>query len=130
VVNDNIATVQRSFEAICDADIDRLLELYDPEVEFLPRDRVESGGYHGHDGVRAYFEEVAPIWETMKPYGTDFHEVGDAVVVSGGCVVRGRASGAETDAPMAWVVKVKDGKITSHRGFRDSETAMAAAEER
>jgi ketosteroid isomerase-like protein len=132
VADDSSAIVRRSFEAISDADIDALLELYDEEIEFLPvtGTRVESGGYHGHDGVRAYFEEVAPIWETMKPYGTDFHQVGDAVVVSGGCLVRGRGSGAETDSPMAWVVTVRDGKITSHRGFRDSDSASAAAEGR
>ena len=132
MADDSIAIVRRSFEAISDADIDALLELYDEEIEFLPvtGTRVESGGYHGHDGVRAYFEEVAPIWETMKPYGTDFHQVGDAVVVSGGCLVRGRGSGAETDSPMAWVVTVRDGRITSHRGFRDSDSASAAAEGR
>jgi ketosteroid isomerase-like protein len=130
--NDNIATVRRSFELICDVDLDSLLELYDPEIEFLPvtGTRVESGGYHGHQGVRDYFEEVAPIWETMKPYGTHFQAIGNAVVVYGGCVVRGRGSGAETDAPMAWVVTLKDGKVTSHRGFRDGESALAAAEGR
>jgi ketosteroid isomerase-like protein len=128
----NIETVRRSFELITDADLDALLELYDPDIEFLPvtGTRVESGGYHGHRGVRDYFEEVAPIWEAMKPYGTRFEEVGDAVVVYGGCVVRGRGSGAETDSPMAWVITLKNGKIVSHRGFRDPESALAAAENR
>jgi ketosteroid isomerase-like protein len=126
----NVETVRRSFELICDVELDSLLELYDPEIEFLPvtGTRVESGGYHGHQGVRDYFEEVAPIWEAMKPYGTEFQEIGDAVVVYGGCLVRGRVSGAETDSPMAWVVTVRNGKIVSHRGFRDPESALAAAE--
>jgi ketosteroid isomerase-like protein len=127
---DNVETVRRSFELITAADLDALLQLYDPEIEFLPvtGTRVESGGYHGHQGVRDYFEEVAPIWEAMRPYGTHFEEIGDAVVVYGGCVVRGRGSGAETDSPMAWVVTLEDGKIVSHRGFRDPESALAAAE--
>jgi ketosteroid isomerase-like protein len=127
---DKIATVRRSFELISAADLDGLLELYGTDVEFLPvtGTRVESGGYHGHQGVRDYFEEVAPIWEAMTPYGTDFQVIGDAVVVYGGCMVRGRGSGAETDAPMAWVVTVTDGKIVSHRGFGDPESALAAAE--
>jgi ketosteroid isomerase-like protein len=65
----------------------------------------------------------------MQPYGTAFEQVGDAVVVAGGCVVRGRGSGAETDSPMAWVVRVIDGKIVSHRGFSDVQIAMSAAAE-
>jgi ketosteroid isomerase-like protein len=101
---ENVEIVRRSFEAIGRWDIDGLLELYDPHVQFLPLTgtRVESGGYRGHAGVRAYFEEVANVWDELHPYGDDFRTVGDNVVVLGGCMVRGRGSGAEADTPMAW----------------------------
>ena len=40
---------------MCAWDLDTLLQLYHPDVQFLPLTgtRVESGGYRGHDGVRA-----------------------------------------------------------------------------
>jgi ketosteroid isomerase-like protein len=59
-VSENVDLVRRSFEAMSAWDVDTLLRLYDPEVEFLPLTgtRVESGGYRGHEGVRAYFAEV------------------------------------------------------------------------
>jgi ketosteroid isomerase-like protein len=112
---ENVEIVRRSFEAIGRWDIDGLLELYDPHVQFLPLTgtRVESGGYRGHAGVRAYFEEVANVWDELHPYGDDFRTVGNNVVVLGGCMVRGIGSGAEADTPMAWVVSVREGKITS-----------------
>ena len=125
---ENVDVVRRSFEAMHRWDVDALLELYDPAIQFLPLTgtRVESGGYVGHAGVRDYFEEVADIWEELHPYGDDFRTVGSDVVVLGGCAVRGRGSGAETDTPMAWVVTVRNGKITSHRGYRTRDDALEA----
>jgi ketosteroid isomerase-like protein len=126
---DNVGVVRRSLDAIHRWDIDALLELYDPDIHFLPLTgtRVESGGYFGHAGVRDYFEEVADVWEELHPYGDDFRTVGSEVVVLGGCAVRGRGSGAVTDTPMAWVMTVRNGKITSHRGYRTREEALEAA---
>jgi ketosteroid isomerase-like protein len=44
--------------------------------------------------------------------------LGDNVVVVGGCAVRGKSSGAETDTALAWVITVTDGRIRRHRGYR------------
>jgi ketosteroid isomerase-like protein len=122
----NVEIARRTFDAIGNWDIDSLLELYDPEITFLPLTgtRVESGGYVGHDGVRAYFEEVAEIWSELRPRADDTRTTGDHVVVLGGCAVRGRGSGVESDDPMAWVLTIRDGKVTSHRGYRSREEAL------
>jgi ketosteroid isomerase-like protein len=126
---ENVEIVRRSFEAIADGDVDALLSLYDPAVQFLPLTgtQVESGGYRGHRGVRDYFVEAGEIWDEMRPYAEQVQASGDQVVVIGGCAVRGKGSGAVTDSPLAWVVKVRDGKITSHRGFRTADEALEAA---
>ena len=125
---ENVDLVHRSFEAVGRWDIETLCELYDPEVHFSPLTgtRVESGGYRGHSGVRDYFNEVADVWMEMRPYAEDIRTTGPHVVVLGGCAVRGRGSGAESDTPMAWVLTVRDGKITSHRGYRTREEALEA----
>ena len=125
---ENVDVVRRTFEAIGRWDIEGLLELYDPEVEYLPLTgtRVESGGYFGHAGVRDYFEEVAEVWSEMLPRVEDVRTAGDDVVVLGGCAVRGRGSGAESDTPMAWVIRVRDGKVIRHRGYPTREEALDA----
>jgi ketosteroid isomerase-like protein len=124
----NVEVARLTFEAIGRWDIDALLELYDPGVEFLPLTgtRVESGGYIGHSGVREYFEEVAEIWEELRPHADDVRTVGDHVVLLGGCAVRGRGSGAVSDSPMAWVLTVRSGKVVRHRGYRTREEALEA----
>lgn len=125
----NVEIARRTFDAIGKWDVDALLELYDPEITFLPLTgtRVESGGYVGHDGVRAYFEEVAEIWSELQPRADDVRTTGDLVVVLGGCAVRGKGSGVESDDPMAWVLTVRGGKVTSHRGYRTRQEALDAA---
>ena len=126
---ENVEVVRKSFEAIAQDDVEALLQLFDEDVEFLPLTgtQVESGGYRGHDGVRDYFVEVADVWDQIRPYAEDVRTAGDRVVVLGGCAVTGKASHVETDSPMAWVVTVRNGKITSHRGFRTSDQALKAA---
>lgn len=110
-------------------DVDALLRLYDPNVEFLPLTgtRVESGGYRGHDGVRAYFAEARDIWDLLEPEGHDFRDLGDCVVVEGRCRVRGRVSGAEDHLTCAWVIHVRDGRIVSHRTCATYDEALHAA---
>jgi ketosteroid isomerase-like protein len=128
-VSENVELVRRSFEAISAWDIDALLRLYDQDVEFLPLTgtRVESGGYRGHEGVRAYIAEARDLWDVMVPEGEEYRDLGDCVVVAGRCRVRGRISGAESHPACAWVVGVRDGTIVSHRTCATYEEALEAA---
>lgn len=128
-MSDNVALVMRSFEAICVWDLDTLLELYAPDVQMLPLTgtRVESGGYVGHDGVRQYMSEARDLWEVLEPVGDVFTEVGDHVLVTGRCRVRGRSSGAESNPVCAWAIGVRDGLIVSHRACESYEEALRVA---
>ena len=126
---ENVEIVKRSFEAIGDGDLDGLLELYDADIEFRPLTgtRVESGGYRGHEGVRRYFAEAAEVWDEVRPVAGEIKTRGDEVVVFGHCSIRGKASEIETDAPTAWVITVRNGKITRHRVYRTHDEALEAA---
>jgi ketosteroid isomerase-like protein len=129
MADDNLAIVRRAFEAIRNRDVDALVRVYEPDAEFRPLTGtlVESGGYRGHEGIRAYFDEVDTVWDQMLPHADDMRCSGDLVIVIGGCMVRGRESGAETDNPMAWVFRVRDGRIASHRAFAEADEALEAA---
>jgi ketosteroid isomerase-like protein len=121
--------VNALFDAISAKNIGVLIDLYTEDARFEPLTgtRVESGGYSGHAGIRAYFEETGKVWEEMIPYAREVREFGETVVVIGGCRVRGRGSGAETDSAMAWVYLLRGGRIASHRAFASAEDAFAAA---
>jgi ketosteroid isomerase-like protein len=128
-MSENVELVRKSFAAMRAWDIDTLLRLYDPDVEFLPLTgtRVETGGYHGHHGVRTYFAEARELWEVLEPEADDHMDLGDRVVVAGRCRVRGRASGAESQPACAWVIGVRGGRIVSHRTCATYEEALEAA---
>jgi ketosteroid isomerase-like protein len=128
-VADSIELVRKSFEAMSTWDIDRLLTLYHPEVEFLPLTgtRVETGGYHGHEGVRTYLAEARDLWDRLEPEGQHYEDLGDRVVVAGTCRVRGRASGAESSPACSWVIGIRDGLIVSHRTCSTLEEAEKVA---
>jgi ketosteroid isomerase-like protein len=124
-----VELVRRSFEAMAAWDVDALLRLYDPDVEFLPLTGtlVESGGYRGHEGVRAYFAEARELWDVMEPEGDEYRDLGDCVLVTGRCRVRGRVSGAESHPACAWVIRVRDGAIVSHRTCATYDEALQLA---
>jgi uncharacterized protein len=128
-MSQNVDLVRRSFEAMRAWDVDALLQLHDPDVEFLPLTgtRVESGGYRGHQGVRDYFAEAEELWDVLEPQGEDYTDLGDSVVVVGRCRVRGRLSGAESHPACAWVIGVRDGRIVSHRTCDSYDEALRHA---
>lgn len=132
LVSKNVELVKRSFEAISAWDIDALLELYDQDVELLPLTgtRVETGGYRGHDGVRAYLAEARDLWDVLQPEGQLYMDLGDRVVVAGHCRVRGRSSGAESDPACAWVIGIRNGRIVSHTACATYDEAVALSEQR
>jgi ketosteroid isomerase-like protein len=129
VADRNVQIARETFDAIRRRDIDRLVDLYDPDIEFQPLTgmEVELGGYHGQAGVRRYFEEITHVWDEMLPHADDVRAIGDQVVILGGCAVRGRGSGAVTDSPMAWVLTLRDGKVVRHRAYRGRDEALEAA---
>ena len=128
-MSDNIELVRSSFEAISAWNIEGLLRLYHPEIEFLPLTgtQVETGGYRGHDGVRAYLAEAEELWDVLEPDGSHYEDLGDRVVVAGTCRVRGRASGAESTPVCAWVIGLHDGLIVSHRACSTIQEAQKRA---
>jgi ketosteroid isomerase-like protein len=128
-MSDNVELVQQSFKAISVWNVDELLRLYDPDVELLPLTgtRVESGGYRGHAGVRDYMAEARSLWDVLEPEGHEYTELGDRVLVLGHCRVRGRSSGAESDPDCAWVIRVRDGRIVSHRACATYDEAAQLA---
>jgi uncharacterized protein len=126
---ENVEIVRRSFDAIGRGDVEALLDLYDPEIEFEPLTgtRVETGGYRGHQGVRQYFEEATEVWDEVRPVAGEITTIADDVVVFGHCSIRGKASELETDSPCSWVITVRDGRITRHRVYRTNSEAREAA---
>ena len=62
------ALVRRAVEAFMARDLDGILEVADPEIVLRSLlTEPERPLYHGHDGVRDWFENVFGVFPDWKP---------------------------------------------------------------
>jgi ketosteroid isomerase-like protein len=128
---ENVEAFKRGVEAYNRRDAEALLENLDPEVEWHPALLVGLGGeatvYRGHEGVRALLRDTD---DTLSDIHVEFSEIrdpGDQIVAIGCIRTRGRASGAETEAPVGYVADFRGRKVTRIRTYLDPADALEAA---
>jgi ketosteroid isomerase-like protein len=127
----NADVVRSMFAAFADRDLEAMLALLDPAVEFLPvTANLTTGGvpYRGHAGIAQYMEDVADVWPRLRLYPDEFRELENGVVVALGRVVA-RGGGMILDRPTGWVIKMRGGKIVWMRVYGTPQEALDAAGE-
>ena len=121
--------VRKIFDAFEHRDVDALLELAHPDVEFsavTARIAADGRPYVGQEGLRRYFEDVDQVWEELRPVPQEHHELPDGVLSLGRVYARGR-DGVLVDSPAGWLWRLRDGKVTSGKVFSSREEALSAA---
>ena len=76
--------VQALFEAFNRREVEAVLELCQPQVEFMPvTAQYANQGlpYIGHAGIRRYFEDVERTWDELQVTATEFHAGPDSEVL-------------------------------------------------
>lgn len=124
----NLELATEIVDVVARRDVSRLVELTDPDVEWRPfaTGLMEEGVYRGHDGIRQYVRDLDDAWDMLRADVEDGLTIGSTVLLVGRLRYRGRASGIETENSAGWVIKVRDGRLTSMRAFRDPEYAIQA----
>jgi ketosteroid isomerase-like protein len=106
-----------------------LLELVDEEVEFLPvgttRLLGQAEAYRGHEGIRAYCEDVARVWQELRVIPARYRSVGPYVLVLGSVYARD-SEGNLTDIPTGWIWKLRSGKLIWGRAYTSRKEALLA----
>lgn len=124
---ESLEVVRRAYD-VFDADLDALLLLLDPAVEWVsPSDSIEPGVRHGHDGVREAFGATAMAWDGPVHSAEDFVEGGDHVLVTVTFRGHGRGSGMEAERTEFHVWTVSGGAITRFEWFYERSDALRAA---
>lgn len=104
------------------------IELCDPEIELLlPRNLLEGGSYHGHDGVRQAFADAFESWESFSGRWEAVRAVGDRVVGLGHVVQVARHQGPPVDYKLGWIFTLREGRIIRVRPYLDHQDALEAA---
>jgi ketosteroid isomerase-like protein len=126
----NFEVVERMFAAFAERDLGALVELMDPEIEFLPvTANLTTGGvpYRGHAGIARYFDDVAQVWPELRLFPEEVRDgAREGVVVALGRVIA-RGGGMILDSPTGWVFQMRDGRIARLRVYGSHEEAVEAA---
>ena len=102
-------------------------EMTDQDVEVHDHDIPERGEYHGHAGVRQWFEDWGAAWAQWSFLPSEFIDAGNYVVVVGRVTATGRGSGVNLDRQDGIVYELRSGKIVRIDYFNSRDQALAAA---
>ena len=124
---ENVKLVRQAY-AVFDTDLDALLGLLDPAIEWVsPTDSIEPGTRRGHTGVRDAFAATAMAWDRPTHTPEKFAPRNDKVLVTVTFCGHGRGSGMEAEQPEFHVWTIQSGVIVRFQWFYQRNEALTAA---
>jgi ketosteroid isomerase-like protein len=123
----NTAVIQAMYGAFNSGDIPSLLASVAPGAEWVN---------YGPSGVPYFGDFTGRISDFFKAIGDSttggsvtverYLAASDAVITEGRYRATVRATGERIDSPIAHIFTLRDGKVTSWRGYSDSAAVLAA----
>lgn len=121
--------IERGRDAYNARDAEGWVEIWTADCEWHPflTARVEGDpGYHGHNGMRAWFEDTDEMFTDPHVELDRFREVKGRVLVLGQMKATARPGGAEVSTQVAWVFEPRGDKL--RRGWAYTSHAEAERE--
>jgi ketosteroid isomerase-like protein len=127
--NPNLDAVRRSIDAYNEGDLDGLVSMAHPDIEWeVAPEHPAATTHRGIDAVREYHED----WRnTLHGLRIDVHSIaasGDSVVTVCGLRGEGAESGADVEVEIAFLITLRDGRAIRVEEFLDPDEAMRALE--
>jgi ketosteroid isomerase-like protein len=114
-------------DAITGSDLNAALAVCHPEIEFTSMLGVSGRAYHGHDGIREYFDDIASAWDE---WAVERHRLSAGpdgrVAILMTMHVRGKESGLVLTDRAGHVWTLKDGLLWRNALYRDPDEALLA----
>jgi ketosteroid isomerase-like protein len=124
----NTELAHRAYERLHENDLDGFLEYVHPDAEWHSLVLEIEGAYHGHDGVREWWNGIVTTFPDWDPSIVDVREIGDVVVIHAHATGQAASSGVGIDDDFWQAAEVRDGKISRYATFRTEAEAVATAE--
>jgi ketosteroid isomerase-like protein len=124
---ENAELAHRSIDAFNRRDLDALLALMHDDVEGAPPLASMEGDYHGHAGIRRWWESLFSGLPDFTIEVVEVRDPGDLTIA----VLQNRAHGAISETPVEqrlWLVgEWRDRKVVWWHTFRTEAEALEAA---
>lgn len=130
VIATDIEVVKATFAAFAARDIEAVLALTSPDVEFWAVTGEQAGRstpYRGHEGMRQYFRDVAALWEELHLSPREFRASNDLILVTGRVSAHSRSR--TVTGSTGWIWRVRNGKVVYVHVYASAADATAAFEE-
>jgi uncharacterized protein len=126
---ENVEIVRRGHEAFAEAGEDAIFEYLDPDIDLTPvAELLDSETYHGHEGVRQWFETMRDAFGEFGWEPLEFVDLGEHVLVATRFFAAGRGSGVPVEATIYNLWTVRLGKAVRVYGYLARSHALEAAE--
>jgi ketosteroid isomerase-like protein len=112
-------------------DTDAWVARWNADCEWHPflTARVEGDpGYHGHNGMRAWFEDVDEMFSRIHVDLDKFREIGDRILVLGRMNATSRIGGEEVETEVGWVVEPRGERLQRGWAYTSHDQALQEAE--
>ena len=123
----NVELVYRVFDALNQRDLDAALALMHGDVEFGSRLAAMEGGFHGHEGVRRWWQTILDASPDRTVEVVEARDLGDVTLT----LARARGHGALSHIPYeetVWsVARWRDKKAVWWGVFPTKAEALEAA---
>ena len=128
---ENVERVRSGYEAFARGDVDAVLELLAPDVDWHPAIAPILGvdTLRGRDAVRRFLSrDLFEGFDQFRVEALSFEDLGDFVLVLVRYIGRGESSGIELDQRFATLYEIRNGKAVTMRDYPTREEAVEAAE--
>jgi ketosteroid isomerase-like protein len=127
---ENLDAIRRSNEAFNDGDLDRALDLWDPQAVYheLPGTPLDTAEVlRGLDQIRASLSAYLAEFPDFRSEIDELLDAGDKVVCLQRWTGTGRGSGLSVELEEVIVLAFENGKIVEGRVYPDRASALEAA---
>jgi ketosteroid isomerase-like protein len=124
---ESVERAHRAYEAFNRRDLDAFLALVDPDVDFTTRFVERGGSYHGHEGVRTWWDDLLRVFPDFRVEVVDVRDAADVTINA----LRVRGHGLDSATPFEesiWqVAEWRNAKVVSWRTYGSEAAALEAA---
>jgi ketosteroid isomerase-like protein len=125
---ENVELARAGYEAFNRGDLDGVLDLCVPDVEWQDLASIDTSAVTGKDAVRAFLVTVMEPWEEVRREPEEIIDLGgDRVLVLFHTTGRGKGSGIEVEGRGGDLLTIREGRLVSWLAYPDQAQALAAA---
>jgi ketosteroid isomerase-like protein len=126
---ENVELAHRGLDALNRGGVDAVIDLCDPEVEWIaiPGFLPDAEDFHGHAGVRAWFEKVGEALGETHWEVEEITDGGERLLVALKLRASGRTSGIEGEFRIFQAWTIRNRKLVRLESFLSRAEALEAA---